>query len=608
VADLTLDQIKKQAGIPDDWVAVQGAPIKETKPIIQQPDPLNPDAPQVPTTAQVDTGQWYIEYRSPTGQNARVYVQPGQPIPADVARSAAGEAYPGLDTPINLNAAPTPTWVITGAPDLGKAADAKPPVQPGDIIRLDIKGNVIPDGDTTTPVAKLQDRITRQIADMPASTDPAGTPMKIGNKIIIVKPDGTFVDTKLEVPTEKAAVTVPGLGAFSYDPATGIFTPGPAVKEEPKYEIRDGWTYLVDPDDPSKFTKIESLPRQPTATSVRENEFTGEIEWYDQQGNLVNKQPIAGWKPKLEPLETDTTREFISKWDPSTQTAVWVKNENRQTASDAILQMAKDMGAAVGEGTISEEQAKNILEQAWKKMAAETAQTAAAASMLTAQTGEKRLPIEQQQADAATLAARTGVVSGGVNAAQAGLTALQQGASTGAGMLNQRAQTSAGLLGNLNQQFLGSQALRAPNVAGPGLASAIGNWMTELGGGAGTYQAAANMVQRADPNGRLGADSAKYFGALGQALEKFEAMTGQPHPLAVAASTPAPTTGGLTAPSAEPQLGAVVQPQPQLSPLGGVVANSLGGPMQTYGRFPESAAMAMQRHGMGAPVTINVNP
>jgi hypothetical protein len=629
VADLTFVQLRGPAvGLPEGWVPIQTTMQTEMKPVVTQGDPVFGTGQT--TATPVATGRYYLDFHDPKNPlvSTRVYFNKGAGQPAEVARSAAGEAHPGLDAPINPNAPPTETWSVSEAAEAVPASATKtPPTKAANLVRLDINGTPIPEGNTQTKVVKLYDEATGEYADMPASTSPGGTPVKLGSRLVVVFADGTVQDTGMTVPTDKSAVNVPGVGAFSYDPSTGVFTPGPQAKPEPKYEIRNGTTYVQNPDDPSKWVATD-LPKQDAANSIYNDPDSQFIVYLDDKGQEVGRydKSQVGWQPKLEDLATNTEARVITKWDPASQSVKEFPNPNRLTASEAIIEMAKSLGIAVANGDMTEAQAQNLIKAHYDKQAAETAATTAAAATMSAeaakqnaQTAAARLPIEQQQANAQMLQAQGALAGGIADVGQAGLTAINQAAQTGAGMLQSRAAGAANLLSNVNQSFMGSQAIRAPNVAGPGLASAIGNWMTELGGGADTYTAAANMVRRADPSGAMGADASKYFGAMGQALEKYQQLTGQPHPLAAATAQEAPSQGGMTAPGGpEPQLGQVTQIE---QPPGPVVANSIGGPMQTYGRFPESAAMSQQRNAallasgayptpsdqFKAPVTINLS-
>jgi hypothetical protein len=224
--------------------------------------------------------------------------------------------------------------------------------------------------------------------------------------------------------------------------------------------------------------------------------------------------------------------------------------------------------------------------------------------------------------------ARTSALQGQTAAATGTLQGIQQGAATGAGMLQQRQQTAQAMLGNVLNMAgqgrtsgnLGGGMLSAPAGMGAALVGGIQNWTTELGGGQDVYNSAAQHVQRADPNNRLGGDAGRAYGALGQALERFQTMTGQMHPLQQAIQQPNATNSGYTAPPGTPVTPqTVASPQQQAANRAAAsqqtsaatyqqqqLAQPFGGPI---GNNPMAAAMQRQNqpNPFVAPTTPTIN-
>jgi hypothetical protein len=263
-----------------------------------------------------------------------------------------------------------------------------------------------------------------------------------------------------------------------------------------------------------------------------------------------------------------------------------------------------------------QEIAKNKLEVD-RLQAQQTNQIAQGQLAVQQQTLEQRRAEQAQQAQTAALQAST-------QAGQSTLQGIGQGAQTGAGMLQARQQAAQGMLGNVLQ--LAGQGQRSGNMGGglmtplpegfgPGLVSGIQGWATALGGGEDVYNAAANMVRRADPTGRMGADAATAYAVLGQMLDRYQQVSGgQVHPIqqVVAQQQQREQNSGYTAPvtytpaqqvanraiASAQTAGATAQQQQLSQPFGGAIA-------------ADPMAAAMQRFQaptvQPTPTTVNIN-
>jgi len=101
--------------------------------------------------------------------------------------------------------------------------------------------------------------------------------------------------------------------------------------------------------------------------------------------------------------------------------------------------------------------------------------------------------------------------------------------------------------------------MSAPAGLGANLVSGIKGFTAELAGGQETYDAAARLVQRADPGGKLGADAAGAYSALAQMLQKYKELYNEPHPAEVAVADTKP-------PESPPPPGSTPTPTPTPTP------------------------------------------
>lgn len=498
-----------------DSINLKGYRVIGSQPHIEQRDePVVIAGVATDKTKKVDyeTGDIDWAVTGPSGEQGIITVKP------------TGEAEPGVitgytvTTPLKLSTAGTQT---------------KPSSSPLDKwVKLDKDGNVIPAGSATPAVTMVDpnDPTNKIVLD---ASKPEGTITPVGDNFYVVKADGsaTLVTDKDGKPVTKSGgtqqFTVPGVGVVEYDPATKQTTT--IVPEPQKPTVANAanivWTNIEGSDQQQgnqvvdgKLTPIEGYtrkapPEDADATSLYNDPNSPFLVWYDRKGNEVHRENKPGYQPPRTALTPDTVSPQIPFFNPSTGQIEYQANANQVKASQATADLAKQLGVTVAAGSMSEKQAQDIIASAISTMNAHT------------------------------------------QAAQSSLSAIQQGAQTGAGLLQNRVSQATSTLQGLSGQFAQSKAMTAPAGLGGELVSGLQNWTTQLGGGQGVYDAAANMIQRADPTNRLGADAATAHAALSQMLSQYQQMTGQMHPLAQQTTQ---ATQSFTAPPAQqtPQVGA----------------------------------------------------
>jgi len=602
--------------VPKGWKPVSERPVEE-KTVENNPaaqgDLRDPNAPP---TIEVGTGRYYVIVEDPQGHQRAMFIT-AAPIPSHLQgappirapRTGSGQKPEEIFTG-DLN---TLDWSQAGPiSDVPKAEKTPSPLEKW--IRIDANGQPTA---PNQPAVAIMDPVT---GDKIALPDPAKSPQgevkDIGGTMYLIKPDGTSSvvtgpDGKpLTIPKEKSQFNVAGIGLVEYDPATGAATTLIATPPDPAkeiFEVRNGKTFRWDVNQ--KQWVDTNLPEQKQAATVYNDPNSPFLVWYDDQGKEVARQEKVGYNPPRTQITTDTVSPNIAFWNPQTNKLEWQPNQNQVMASQAVSDLARSLGVNVAAGSMSEEQAQTIITSAVNAMNAQSQQ----------------------------LTAQTGALTGQANVAEGVLGQIQQGAQTGAGLLNQRVSSAQGLLQNLAgiPGQAGENMLVAPSAAtAQNLVSGIQGWTTELGGGPGVYEAAANLVQRADPGNRLGGNAQQAYAGMADALSKFQALTGAQHPLQQGAMQPMPATGGFNPGAAQPapnpmapqppngQPRRIVQPkrpQAMQTPLATLGAQTAAATRQYQGGFGAIGAnpmlAAMQRLGGftspgagGAPVTININP
>jgi hypothetical protein len=412
-----------------------------------------------------------------------------------------------------------------------------------DLVKLDARGNVIlpTDADPNRPAAKLRDPSTGAVTDLDPKGPAEGTLKEFGNQLLNIKPDGTY-DVVASKPAEGAAQQAKSLvdqgGAkYEYDPAkpegsrlTKILD-APPDKTAPTTKEVNGQQFQWDPGA-GTWKEAPGLPAQGKPATASTNTGARWIVFYDDKGNEVSRQENPNF---VAPTPQQLTPDAVSQNIPLLKadgTIDWVPNQNRVPAGQAMQDLLSSVGVKVNAGELSMADAKDMLTGTVNAMNAQTART-------QAQTAEQA----QVRGAASDI-----------------LTTSQQGAQTGASLINQRVQAAQGMLNSVlglagqgqRSGNMGGGLMSAPAGLGQALIGGIQGWTEQLGGGADVYKTAANLVRRADPSSGANPQAQVAYGVLGQMLEKYQQVTGQPHPLVAQAQQQG---GGPGQPAGMQQLG-----------------------------------------------------
>lgn len=535
---------------------------------------------------------------------------PGDPTEPKTIKQTAGTTFSiqgpkGEPDEIILNQVPSADpaggniWTVVQGPQQKPTPQATPSTA---LTKLDSSGNVIPPGASTKPAVIRDDSTgsTFQVTgDSP--TDPSTwTPIKNPNDPTQViglwdpannkvgasvaqgnaRPSGQY--TNLIDPNDPAGKRVIGLvdtgdksihpvsttadgrqivttpnEIFSYDKDSNTLTS--LQKLDPTKALQvvtypDGSIYTVDPNekDPTKAltklqgaspprtlqqgnqtyvyndaTKSYELPAGITpAATVNNSTALKTLQWYDDKGNLVAEHDNPNYVATAPPQGSQsTTAPQIQQWNAKTGQWEWVPNQGRVTASQALKNMAQQLSGQVVNGDISQDEAIQIINASNAKMTNDI----------------NRQNAENERLKTSATAA-TGILNAQQNAAQ-----------TGAGLLNQRVQSATGALSNIFGQVAGSKIMNVPAGVGQGLVQGLQDWTTQLGGGQGVYDAAAQMVQNAAPN--ISGDpnmASQAYGALKGMLDLYKSQTGNDYPgtQPQAGAGPGPN-GGIVAPTTQ---------------------------------------------------------
>jgi hypothetical protein len=459
---------------------------------------------------------------------------------------------------------------------------------------LDSKGNVVPAGD---PSAKqMRDPATGTTFNL--VTDPAGALHDLGNDVILVKPDGSYTKVASK-PKEAQQFNVPGVGFVNFDPnqpagsqvSVLLKTPAP---NDPKTEVRDGVTYQYDPD--SRTWLKTDLPAQVDIGYTYNDPNSDQIIFYDKSGKEVSRTTKPNYKPPVQVQPgsapaADLISPKIPTFNPQTGALEFVDNPNQIKASDATSQLAQQLGLKVAAGSMSEKQAQDLITGAVNTMNAQTS----------------RMTAEANQQQNITTAAGDVLANTRANAQTAG------------SLLQQRAQAATGTLQSILGQTLQNKNITSyPSDVGANLVQGLSGWTADLMGGQATLDSAARMVQMADPRSDNADPSTQAaIGTLSQMLDKYQQLTGTPHP-AVAATQAAQLSqqqGGAVAPNTAPQATPAVQAV-QATPAVGAGFTPPGGSSYSYPSVPWAGAVPQTLQsqagaGVGsafrAPATIVIN-
>jgi hypothetical protein len=588
----TIQQLVDQLG--PGWTVFGGStPIEETAPTTYN----DPTQPGVPQTINRGTGRYYVTVKDPDGHQRALFLKPGT-VPTRgglpdqvVVQTGVNDKIPNTST--DKNAPPTidnpniykgdlsklNVWQ-SGCPVADVPQQPNKPSPSGALDKLDASGNVIQPGDTTTPVVTIRDPGTgttfnaAPAGDKPSDpstwtpiTDPnnpgkvaglwdpvnnkmgatfAGdnTQKKSGtftnvydpndpkrviglqdtgdksvtavardpvvqkqiantpNAIYVFNDDGTVANT-IPINKDKALQSVAvGDQVYSFDPTTGAFTPGPKSQKPPVFVGGDAsheFNITYDPDTGRELTREKNPNWQATQATT--------------------------------PAVNTTARTILAPDPKDPSKLIWQDNKAFMPASDALQQLAAHLSGQVVDKNISIEDAKAVIDAANARMTND---------------------INQQNADT-----QQGQV------AQAGAGNIIQrtttNAQTGGQLIQQRVQAATGLLNNVlgmanNRSPSGSFGggmLQAPAGLGAQLVGGIQGWTADLAGGQSTLDSAARMVQQADPSSSMYDPNTQHaVGVLSQMLDKYQQITGQPHPgvAATNAANASVASNGLAAP------------------------------------------------------------
>jgi len=512
----------------------------KAKPFEQTTVKTEPSAtPGLPgATTNVGTGNYLVIVQDNEGHTRALPIK-ADPIKGGLVLRQSGVNDQGDDAKNiydgDLNSL---SWHAAGAlTDV--PAGQRQPSKAEDLQKIGPDGQVIPAGNTTTKPVDLYDPKTGNHFAIPQGTQPALH--EFGNDLLLVQPDGTFsvITTKEDKPT---TTNVPGIGVVTVDPSKPIGSRvtvelpedknAKASQFQPREINGQMWIAVDQPGggvtwQVAKDSDGNPLPTNVTWSAVANDPRSPTIQLIGSNGEtkFVSKGP--DWKPPPsanagQAVTPDTVAPYVVTIGDNGQ-PVFTPNQNQVTMTEATRQFIDSMGIHLAQGSMSESQAQDLIKNV-------TAQMAARAQQLNAQAN---------------------VLSGATTAAGDILTGVHAGAQTGAGLLTNRVSNAMGMVQNLTGLAAGAKNLMSvPAELGENLVQGAAGWATELGGGQGVYDAAANMVKAADPTNSSGLASQGYA-ALQQMLKQYQDLTGQMHPAAAAAqgnlgATGFTSPGGLT--------------------------------------------------------------
>jgi hypothetical protein len=510
-------------------------------PTIDNPDPsdarINPKIPNPnPTYRYVFKDGTYVEARDTLkGQNGQVDLEVTNP----------GTALKVDDTnkPTSVSAPSTEKYIVTRQPDGTLKASDNP----------NYKGD---------------------------GKDPTSSVTSFGDQLIGVYDDGKGnLTTKVLLtkdPTQTLqAVTLPDGSMGSFDPKTGaVSVIAKADPKNPGTPVKggDGKFYIWDPKANGGLGGMVDSGMPAAAASVvgtgPDDEFTYAL---DGQGNEIagTRRPNPNYKkPAVSTVGTDANSEWIYAIDkdgnevPGSRrknpnyvapkptelaadtvsavrgllqpdgTVKWIKNDQQLTVSQAMADLMNQAGMKVTAGSMSMDDAKNMLTGAVNLMNAQTARQTANTADVTAQG----------------------------NLATGALTAANNAAQTGGNLLQNRVTAATGTLQSLATAPMGHMLNAPPSGTGAALVGGLQDWITDLGGGQGVYDAAAHMVQQADPTNQSGV-AAPAYATIRSLMDQYKAQTGRDWtpPGSPDRQFTSPTTATDTTPMAPTQTNVNVQ-------------------------------------------------
>ena len=333
---------------------------------------------------------------------------------------------------------------------------------------------------------------------IPVSADPTTNKRTIQTPTAVYSVDDNdnvkkLIDIDKNVPLQ--AVVIDGT-VYSFDPNEKDPTKRlvQVSQQNLPQTIKQGdTTWVLQKNDDGSFEyKLPPGITQPG--NLQTNTTARTLDWYDAQGNLIKSVPNKNYQaPQVNLPTVNAVSPFIPVPDPNSPNGWrWEKNEARVTASAALQSLASQLSGHVVSGDISVEEAKAIIDGA--NTAMQTATTAATQT----------------------------------------LSAINQGAQAGANLLAERSRAGQqfvteglGILGRGQKGLL----VAPPADFAQNLVQGAAGFATQLGGGPDVFQAAANLVRRADPTGSMGQDAGAAFSALTQMFQAYrQTHGGQPAP------------------------------------------------------------------------------
>src|SRR5262252_2092853 len=425
--------------------------------------------------------------------------------------------------------------VLTKAAAAGQGTTKATPSPSAQLDRLDAQGNVIAATDTTTKPAKLRDPATGTVIDMPDTKDPAGALQKVGNSYYVVKPDGSATLARdgngnpLTEPDKPTTTNVPGIGVVTVDPSKAPGTPGHVTVELPEdktqhakdlgaaqTKVINGTTYIAvdQPGGGFAWQEARDVNGNPLPSDVKWSSFTNDprskyIQLFSDQ-NGPDGKPItatvekADFHPPPSPqagqaITPDTTAPYtVTVGDDGKP--VYTPNQNQLSITDATRQFIESMGVHLGSGAITEAQAQDLIKNVTAQMTAHAAQQNAQANTINAQ----------------------------ANVAQNAIQGVNQAAQIGQGLLQNRVTAATGALNNAIGAIGSSKITSAPAGMGANLVNGLSEWVTQLGGGQPVYDAAAAMVNQANPTISQNPTVAQQaYSTLRGMMDLYKQQTGQ---------------------------------------------------------------------------------
>ncbi|HYW86346.1 MAG TPA: hypothetical protein VFB50_01140, partial [Chloroflexota bacterium] len=445
--------------------------------------------------------RWQVMLQTPQGVNRVVYLTPAGTPPAAGADATSSDY----------------NWNIVSAPADIPAADQKgPPSDAKDLQRIGPNGQVIAADDTKTKPIKLYDPKTGQSYDVPAGTQPALH--ELGNDLLLVQPDGTFsvVTSKKDQPT---TTNVSGVGVVTIDPSkpagqkVTVELPEDkslkASQVQPKEINGQVWIAVDNPDgkgihfQPATDSSGDPLPANVTWTAVNNDPRSSQIQLIGSNGESktipkadYHPPPVAGAGQAITP---DTTAPY-SVTVGQDGNPVYTPNQNYQSITDATRQFIDSLGIHLASGAMSEAQAQDLIKNVTSQMTAHAAQQNAQANTINAQ----------------------------ANVAQNAIQGVNQAAQIGQGLLQNRVTAATGALNNAIGAIGSSKITSAPAGMGANLVNGLSEWVTQLGGGQPVYDAAAAMVNQANPTISQNPTVAQQaYSTLRGMMDLYKQQTGQ---------------------------------------------------------------------------------